>query len=226
MIKNMYKILIVCLLVLGIVNSDLYAYSDELFEFDIPDTYGNISYSGLTMFASTEKTERIIILLSREQKYSSISSVWELSDSDVDKIVSELGSEYNVMHTDKRARLGKEKAIKLRVTTDGACIEGYLLMTKGYIHFVGFGASSLADLENDDFKMVKDSFKLKGSSNTAQNIFIIAVIAIVGTMLFLYIKEKSKKNDNIYYTNTETNSNNLNDYNYINNSNDDNFNNQ
>ena len=207
----MKKILIVVLLVFGIAGQNLYAYSNEFYEFDVPSEYGTFSYSGLTMFVKSEGTERVIILMTRKQGNGSIKSVWSLSDSEVNMIVSQLGEEYNVIETDKRAKLGNEKAIKLKVVDGNTYMEGYLLTSKDNIHFIAFATSSMTDLDNEEFRMVKESFKLKESSNNAKTIFIIAVIGIVGTMLFLYIREKNNKNNvNTYYTNNEiTNINNI-----------------
>lgn len=200
--KNMLKILIVVVLVFGIASQNLYAYSDEFFEFDIPSEYGNMSYSGLSMFVNSKNNERIIICMTRKQANGSVRSVWSLSDSEVNMIVSQLGKEYNVIETDKKAKLGNEKAIKLKVIENDVYMEGYLLTSKDNIHFIAFASSSLSDLDNEEFRMVKDSFKLKETSSNTNIIFIIAVIGIVGTMLFLYIREKNNKNNvNTYYTN-------------------------
>ena len=91
-------------------------------------------------------------------------SVWDIDDNDLDDLLRNLGYSAEVVDTNKKAKLGKEKAVEVIVTDGEAYMDMYLLASNKYIYVVMFVGDSRADLSNSDFQTVKNSFKLKDLS--------------------------------------------------------------
>lgn len=190
MIKTVYKILLVLSLFTILVSSEVLAYSDELFEFDLPSTYGHLSYSDMYVFADTNNSNRGMIIYAKEENGLK-KSVWDIEKEDLDRIIRTIGS--NVISTEKKAKLGKEKAIKVILEEDNEYIELYILASNKYIYMVTFVAQTQLDLENSDYKMIKESFKLKDRTTNPMVIYILIIIVIAA--FTMYKKIKNPKNN-------------------------------
>lgn len=68
MIKTITKTLLILIILLSIAFSSVSAYSDELFKFDLPSTYGNMTYQNMYVFADTENSDRGMIIYAYEDK--------------------------------------------------------------------------------------------------------------------------------------------------------------
>ena len=134
-------------------------------------------------------------------------SVWNIEQSDLDKIISYLSIGANVISTDRKAKLGKEKAIKVIIEEDDNLLEVYILASNKYIYMVTFVGNSKSDFDNEDYKMIKESFKLKDRTTNPIVIYILIIVLCIGIKLFVSYRKQKKwssqtyKNDEIDYKN-------------------------
>ena len=66
--------------------SNVMAYSDDLFEFDLPDNYANVSYQGMNIFTDANNESRGMIIYSRENTQIK-KSVWDIDRDDLKDLV-------------------------------------------------------------------------------------------------------------------------------------------
>lgn len=128
-------------------------------------------------------------------------SVWKIDDSDLDKFIDYISVGSNIISTDKRAKLGKEKAIKILMQGDEGLLEVYILASNKYIYMVSFVGNSTSDLDNDDYKMIKDSFKLKDRTTNPVVIYILIIIAVIAIKVFISYRKQKKWNSQTYNNN-------------------------
>ena len=191
MIKTMFKILLFS--IIGVVIcSNVYAYSDDLFKFDLPSTYGNLSYQNMRIFSDSNNSNRAIMIYA-EESAGLKKSVWSIDDSDLNRIVSMLGRGDNIISKDKKSKLGKEKAIKVVLKDDeNDYYETYILLSNKYIYMVVFTANSQSDLDNADYKMIKDSFKLKDRTTNPTVVYILGAVVVIGVSTFFNARKRNK----------------------------------
>lgn len=187
--KRFLGVLLLVVMMISMTLSSSLAYSDDLFEFDMPDSYANMSYQNMYIFSDSNNSDRGLIIYSREN--SAIKkSVWDIEDSDLDKLVNTLASKASVVSKKKRAKLGKEKAVEVVLSEDGNYIDLYVLASNKYIYMVTFLGTSEADLDNTDYTMIKKSFKLKDHTTNFKMIYFIIIIAVGG--ISMYIKYRKR----------------------------------
>ena len=191
MIKTIFKIFLIS--IIGVVIcSNVYAYSDELYKFDLPSTYGNLSYQNMRIFSDSKNSNRAIMIYA-EESAGLKKSVWSIDDSDLNRIVSMLGRGDNIISKDKKSKLGKEKAIKVFLKDDdNDYYEIYILLSNKYVYMVAFTANSQLDLDNADYKMVKDSFKLKDMTTNPTVVYILGAVIVMGASIFFKSRKKNK----------------------------------
>ena len=189
--KIIFKILIIVTF-LGIVTcSYVQGYSDDLFEFDLPDNYGTLNYQNLRVFSDTENSDKGMMIYADED-VGLKKSVWNLDSSDVDTLVSRLGMGTNIIETDRKAKLGKEKALKVTLNDDEDYMECYIMASNKYIYMVAFMSDSQEGLENEDFKAIKKSFKLKDSTTNPIVVYVLIIMVIIGIKVFFTIRKNKK----------------------------------
>ncbi len=187
-------ILIVLIVCMGM--SNVLAYSDELFEFDLPDNYGNISYQNMYVFTDANNEERGMIIYAIENKQIK-KSVWDIDKDDLKDLVRKLSINSDVVKTEKRAKLGKEKAVELILSSEGNYIDLYILASNKYIYMVTFMGDTETDLENTDYAMIKKSFKLKDATTNFRLLYVIVAIIVIAIGAYLkYRKSNVYKNYN------------------------------
>lgn len=167
--------------------SNVMAYSDDLFEFDLPDNYANVSYQGMNIFTDANNESRGMIIYSRENTQIK-KSVWDIDRDDLKDLVNSLSRGANVIKTEKRAKLGKEKAVEVVLSSEGNYIDLYILASNKYIYMVTFMGENETDLENTDYTMIKKSFKLKDATTNFRLLYII--IAIIAIAIGAYLKHR------------------------------------
>lgn len=185
--KKIIEILVLAVLILMIIMSSTFAYSDDIFECDLPSSYANVKYQDTNIFTDSNMQDRGFVIMAQENTKIK-KSVWDIDQSDVEKLVNTMAKDAEVIKTDKRVKLGKEKAVKLIVMDDGNYMELYLLASNKYIYTVVFVGKSQDDLNNEDYKMIKDSFKLKDSTTNFKLIYII--IVVIAVILGIYSRLK------------------------------------
>ena len=128
-------------------------------------------------------------------------SIWNLEDSDVNRIINYLSIGANVISTDKKAKLGKEKAIKVIMQGDDGVLEVYILLSNKYIYMVTFVGNSIYDLDNEDYKMIKESFKLKDRTTNPVVIYILIILAGIAIKIVISYRKQKKSNLQPYNNN-------------------------
>lgn len=195
MMKQIFKVTLILIIFISITSSITLAYEDNLFKFDLPSTYGNMSYNNMYVFANAENENRGMIIYVHEDTGLK-KSVWDIDDSDLDKIISYLGMGSNIVVKDDRTKLGKEKAIKVILQDDGKYLELYILASNKYIYMVTFVANSREELNNEEYGMIKKSFKLKDRTTNPVAIYILIAMIGIGIKCFVaYRKQKSWSNE-------------------------------
>lgn len=200
MMKNILKTSLIISILLIICSTNVLAYADELFKFDLPDTYKEQeSGDEDTLIFVDTKNEARGIVISKQKDKGLKKSVWDIEDSDLDRIVRTMSYGSEVVDKDKKAKLGKEKAVKIILRNslfgEEQYLEMYLIASNNYVCAIAFTGESEADLDCEDYKMIKKSFKLKDRSTNPVAIFII--IALVGVGIRFWITNKKQKNNNV-----------------------------
>lgn len=182
--KRLLKILFFILLAITILAQVSLGYSDDLFEFDLPDGYANFSYQGMYIFTDSNQEDRGFIIYSVEDA-SIKKSVWDIDQSDLDDLIRKLSSKASLVSTDRKAKLGKEKAVEVILSDDGTYMDLYILASNKYIYMLAFTGNSEDDLKNLDYEMIQDSFKLKDATTNFKLLYIIVIIIIIALSAYL-----------------------------------------
>lgn len=190
MIKQISKITLILIIFLSAICSKVLAYSDDLFKFDLPSSYGNLSYNNMYMFTDTENENRGMIIYAYEDSGLK-KSVWDIEDTDLNRFIRYLGAGSNIIEKDKKAKLGKEKAVNIIIGDRNEYMDVYILASNKYIYMVTFVGNSQVDLNNNDYEMIKASFELK--DRTTNPIVIYILIAIVGIGIKCFVSYKKTK---------------------------------
>lgn len=167
--------------------SNCFAYSDELFDFDLPESYINVAYQNMYVFTDSKNEKRGFIIYAREDRNIK-KSVWDIDRADMEKLVRSFSRGAKVVRTEKRAKLGKEKAVEVLLSSEGNYIDLYILASNKYIYMVTFMGENETDLENTDYTMIKKSFKLKDATTNFRLLYII--IAIIAIAIGAYLKHR------------------------------------
>lgn len=212
MIKKVSIILIILFFTLIPI---VFGYSNELFKFDLPEGYGSVEYQNTYIFAKTDDSSRGLIVMAKEDSGLK-KSVWNVDDSDLNKIVRSFSLGSNVIETEKKAKLGKEKAIRFLLESDGDYIEMYILASNKYIYAVMFAGKSQSDFDNDEYKMIKKSFKLKDRTTNPTVIYVLVAVAAIGIKPLIKFLKARKEYSYNNYGNVKSTNNNLENIDYKN----------
>ncbi len=218
MTKIIIKILLIFILLSTTFISVSNAYENEIFSFDLPDGYGAMEYKegnqGMYVFAQAESKRGLIVYVKDDKALKK--SVWNIEESDLNRIKSLFSINGSNIQTDKKAKLGKEKAIKFTLNNNGEYMELYILASNNHIYMVVFTGKSNAELNNDEYKMIKDSFKLKDRTTNPTVIYILVIGIIVAIVFFTKYRKQQKgfttmtqSNDIDYKNMTEDDFNNI-----------------
>ena len=190
--KILKNILIISIFLSILYFNNVLAYSNEFFEFDLPDKYTNMSFGSIQMFVSTENENRGVAISSYKVLGEKNRSAWELDDASLSRIISSFGDENNVLRTVK-TKLGKEKTIAILVKDDIGYSDNYILYSGEDVYWITFMAESKEALDNDEFNIIKKSFKIKSAKTEASSFGKIALIAsivfAIGCLVY-YLKSK------------------------------------
>lgn len=198
MTKKLIGIFSLVILMLFMSISNCFAYSDDLFEFDLPSSYVNMSYQTMRMFSDSDNSDRGLVIYANPNSMIK-KSVWDIDEDDLEDLVDSLAYNSTVISTDRKAKLGEEKAVEVIVSDDGDYIDLFILASNKYIYMVTFVGNSQSDLNNSDYAMIKNSFKLKDHTTNFRAIYIIGIIAIAGISLFFRLrKSRGSSNYNNY----------------------------
>ena len=189
------KFIIIIFLILALIFTFIttsLAYEDELFKFDLPSNFANMSYQDFYMFADTTNPEGRGFIIYAYENSDMKKSVWDIDDSDLDMLIRKMGYNVTVIDKDKRARLGKEKAIKITIAESGQYGDMYILASNKYVYMVMFLGNSTSDLNSSDYKIVKDSFELKDATTNYKAIFIVGFIIIILVSFFFSSRRRGR----------------------------------
>lgn len=190
MMKKTIKTLILIFIIMIILGKSSFGYEDELFEFDLPSNFVNMSYKDMYMFTDVESGGDRGFVIYKYENHDLKKSVWDIDDNDLKTLSLYLGSNVSVISTQKRAKLGKEKAIKFILKNSSGYSESYILASNNYFYIVMFIGTSTTELNNSDYMTIKDSFKLKDPTTNYNAVFtILGIIIVILAVIF-----KSRKN--------------------------------
>lgn len=202
MIKNISRIILLLFLFSVVILTGVCAYSNELFKFDLPSSYVELSYNNMYIYADSDNGDRGMIIYA-EKDMRVKKSVWDIEERDIQRIINSSYMGNNVINTDRRAKLGKEKAIKMILEEDGNYIEMYILASNKYSYSVIFTGTTQSDLDNSDYAMIKKSFKLKDRTTNPIGIYILITIIVGGFGVYRKIKKSNTIYNNVQYTQSE-----------------------
>ncbi len=185
--KILETLFFVMLLIVMTVTTSI-GYSDDLFEFDLPSDYANISYNGIYAFSNGKGNKGMVIYTTEDSRIKK--SVWDIDKSDLDDLIDQTFSRTAIIETDRKAKLGKEKAIHLVLIAAGNYMDVYILASNKYIYMVSFVGESKSDLDNEDYTMIKKSFKLKDATTDFKALYIVGVIAVIAVSAFFTYRKK------------------------------------
>ena len=212
----MKKVSIVFIILFFTLIPIVLGYSNDLFKFDLPEGYGVVEIKNAYTYVKASDPDRNFIIMVTESAGLK-KSVWKIDDSDMDKLVRTFSMGAKVIETEKKAKLGKEKAIRFLLDSDGDYIEMYILASNKYIYGVIFSGKSQADLENDEYKMIKKSFKLKDRTTNPTVIYILVAVAAFGIKpLIKFLKMRKEYSYNNYSNNVGSINTNLDNIDYKN----------
>lgn len=190
MIKN--KVLILFAIFVILIQGICYGFSDELFEFELPENYGKFIYEGIYAFSDANNKEKGITIVAKEN--SDIKkSVWDVEDSDLDTLTYAIADKDEIKKIDKRAKLGEEKAIMFYVEDGENFSEIYLVASNNYIYIITMIAPTKTELNSLDFREFKDTFKLKDRTTNYKAIEIIILIVVVLVSFIIKTKKKNRQ---------------------------------
>lgn len=190
MIKN--KVLILFATFVILIQGICYGFSDELFEFELPENYGKFIYEGVYAFADTNNKEKGITIVAKEN--SDIKkSVWDVEDSDLNTLTYAIADKDKIKEIDKRAKLGEEKAIMFYIEDGENFSEIYLVASNNYIYIITMIAPTKTELNSLDFRDFKDTFKLKDRTTNYKAIEIIILIVVVLVSFIIKTKKKNRQ---------------------------------
>ncbi len=182
--KILASVLLIIMMISVIKTS--FAYSDDLFKFDLPDNYYKTTYEGYDVFIDKNNSNRAM-LIAKEKNTQIKKNIWDIEDDDLDRLTRLIGYGANaqLVEKNKKAKLGKEKAIEMIYTRQGAYVDVYFLASNKYIYMVGFTGSSMEELKNEDFLKIQKSFKLKDRTTNFKALYyvLIALAVIIGTVI-------------------------------------------
>lgn len=110
----------------------------------------------------------------------------------LDKAIRSLSLRGNIVKKDRKAKLRKEKAVEIILSEDGNYMDLYILASNKYIYMVSFIGKSQADLDNTDYVMIKDSFRLKDATTNFKALYILGVIVVIAISAFVKFKKSMR----------------------------------
>lgn len=196
MIKKFIGTIILIIITMFTFVTASLAYEDELFEFDLPSNYANMSYQSVYIFGDTSGNSNRGFMIYAYENDEMKKSVWDIDDSDLNSLVRQLGYGSTVVSTNKRAKLGKERAVEIILRDGSDYIDLYILASNKYIYMVIFLGESQSELSNSDYEMIKDSFKLKDATTNFQAIFTVGFIIIIVVIILFSSRRRTPYNPN------------------------------
>lgn len=192
MTKKIGAIFLIFMFIVIFAINNVLAYEDELFKFDLPSTYRNFSYNNQIFYFINTKDKNKGIMIWAVPDSSMKKSVWDIDEADVRKITNKLGSASTVS-VDKKAKLGKEKALKYIFKEEGSYFETYIIASNKYVYIVAFTGATKSELSSNEYMTVKNSFKLKDSTTNWNVVRILVIIAIGSIGMIIRNKKRAYK---------------------------------
>lgn len=210
MIKKI-KIILILIIIFSFINiSQSFGYSNDIFEFDLPPSYESVVISDFYTFINPNDESKHGLLIYTYPDSQLKKSIWDIDDYALDKIISQYTTYNNnsIIEKDKKAKLGKEKAIRLLLknadplTNELSYLEIYFLASDNYIYLVSFVGDSIDDFSSFNYTTIKNSFNLKDSTTNPILIYIIIFIIGIFIKIFASTKKTNTKLSTPYHEQT------------------------
>jgi len=193
MIRRLNRIFLLFILFSILAITNVLAYEDDLFKFDLPDNYKNMSYNNELVAFVNENNEDLGIIIAIHEDKGLKKSVWDIEESDLNTFTNLLFTKDQIIEIEKRSKLGNEKAIKYIVGDEELYMELYVLASNKYVYIVTFTGKTISDLSNPDYRQMQKSFKLKDSTTDANVVYMLVFIAITVISIIIKSKKASKQ---------------------------------
>ena len=179
--KKLLKIFIISIMIMFELSMNVCAYETDVYKIDIPSDYMSMGYSGMDLFYKSENTGIMILTVESKGLKKDIGA---MSNSDVKELVQDIFGYGNNILSQRKEKLGKAQAIKVRVLEDDTYMDMYITVSDKHIVATTFIAESEAELDSREFKEIKKSFKMKeGTTNVTILKIVFIIIVVVGLLL-------------------------------------------
>lgn len=194
--KIISKIFILVVIFLNVSSLNLLAYTDELFEIDLPITYSHSKNQNVHTFLDTEK-ENFKMTIFVFEEHGIKQSIWNIGDAFINEYLKKINLNGIIIESDKKTHLGYEKAVKIIVQKEVGFEEAYILESDNYIYVATFNGTEKIDFYDKNYQAIKSSFKLVDRTTEPVTILIIVIIAII-VIKILYNYRPRINNGHLY----------------------------
>lgn len=184
--KKLLEISIISIMIMFALSMNVCAYETDVYKIDIPSDYVSMGYSGMDLFYKSENTGIMIITVESKGLKKDIGA---MSNSDVKELVQDTFGYGDNILSQRKEKLGKAQAIKIRVQEDDTYMDIYMTVSDKHGVLTTFIAESEAELDSREFNEIKKSFKMKEGTTNVTIIKLIVIIIIVVVLLLKFRKK-------------------------------------
>ena len=198
--KLMKRSFILSVLIIMILEMSIYAYENDVYKLEVPDTYEKSEFSNSAIFTKSSSGKANTILVYVKPAYGLKRDINAMTKSQIDELVSLLvdkSSQTEELVEQKKEKLAKSKAIKVRIKrnekNDISYMDMYITVSDKHIVLVAFMAQDISDLDSIEYKNIKDSFILKEKTTNVTILKVVGIILVIG-VITLILKKRAKVN--------------------------------
>ena len=181
-------IIMIGILLMFLLTICVYGFENEIYKIDIPNTYTSDTYLGSSMFTKDKDTGIIILSVKSEGLKKDFST---MSKTEMNEIIDKLVGYKTDIIDRKKEKLGKSKSIKARLKSkDSGYVDMYIVVSDKHVLLVGFIAPYESDLDSQEFKSIKKSFKMKERTTNATLIRVGGFLLVAGGSFVGYNKKR------------------------------------
>lgn len=187
--KLMKRSFILSVLIIMILEMRIYAYENDIYKLEVPDTYEMSEFSNSAIFTKSSSGKANTILVYVRASAGLKKDISAMTRSQIDELVSSLvdkSSGTEELLEQKKEKLGKAKAIKVRIKrteqNDTSYMDMYVTVSDKHIVLVAFMAGDISDLDSSEYKEIKKSFRMKEKTTNVTILKVAVIIVVVGVI--------------------------------------------
>lgn len=193
--KLMKKSFILSILIIIMLQISVYAYENDIYKLEVPDTYEKSEFSNSAIFTKSSLGKANTILVYVRPSAGLKKDISAMTKSDIDELVSLLvdknGGKEELLEQ-KKEKLGNSKAIKIRIKraeqNDTSYMDMYVTVSDKHIVLVAFMAEDISDLDSTEYKNIKKSFKMKERTTNVTILKVAGIVVVIGVMALVLKK--------------------------------------